>query len=273
MTTYFQKKTYDIQTLPFQTLAPHWHDDFEILYILSGRLEFHINHKTYLADSGEGFFLNAGQVHFARQYGTYPCRFLSFQISQSLLCSEENASVFQKYILPVTNSSSFCHLPLVQRIPWQKYILENIHKMIKDCEAENYGFEFKVHHYVNEIFYYIIRNLSSLPELTKKEQKDILRIKSAMSYLEKTYPEKHTLADIAESCQLSRSECSRLFRRILHVSPIEYLNQLRILHSLPLIALRQQPISSIAKEIGFSGGSYFSETFKKVMGCSPRDYY
>lgn len=145
--------------------------------------------------------------------------------------------------------------------------------MIKDCEAENYGFEFKVHHYVNEIFYYIIRNLSSLPELTKKEQKDILRIKSAMSYLEKTYPEKHTLADIAESSQLSRSECSRLFRRFLHVSPIEYLNQLRILHSLPLIALRQQPISSIAKEIGFSGGSYFSETFKKVMGCSPRDYY
>lgn len=272
MSKNFRKQIFDADVLPAGLLAPHWHDDFEIVYILSGTLAFHINHKTYLASANEGFFLNAGQVHFAEKYKSYPCRFLVFNISQNLLHPEADDQVFRKYIQPVTSSSSFCHITLVPRIPWQKYILENIKKMTSLCQSMEYGYEFKIQHFANEIFYYILQNISSIPELSRQQKKDIVRVKAAMTYLNETYPQKHTLQDIAASCQLSRSECSRLFQRILHCSPVDYLIRLRIFRSLPMVAAHDRPMSAIARDTGFSGGSYFSETFKKVMGCTPRDY-
>ncbi len=269
----FEKTIYEIDHLPFTTLAPCWQESFTIVYILSGTLAFHINHKTYLASSGEGFFLNAGQVYFAEKYKSYPCCFLIIHISQEIFHSGNDDQIFQKYILPVIHHPSFCHLTLVPRVPWQKYILENIKKMMETYRTMQYGYEFKIHHFINEIFYYILQNLSSLPELSRQQKKDIFRIKMVMAYLEKTYPQKLTLHDIAETCQLSRSECSRLFQRILHCSPVDYLIKIRILHSLPLITAHKLSMTDIARKTGFSGGSYFSETFKKVMGVTPRDYY
>lgn len=83
-----------------------------------------------------------------------------------------------------------------------------------------------------------------------------------MTYLEETYARKHTLLDIAQSCMLSRSECSRLFQRILHCSPVDCLIKVRILHSLPLIAAHELSMADIAAKTGFSGGSYFLKRLK-----------
>lgn len=272
MSNTFQIKTYDIHTLPFNMLTPHWHDDFEVVYILTGKLAFHINHKTYLISAGEGFFINAGQIHYAKEYQEYDCCFLTFCIHPSMLYQTEQNPVFEKYILPATTNPAFCYVPLIPRIPWQKYILETIKKMIEICNTKSYGYEFKIQHFTNEIFYYILQNIASLSPPSKKEQKDITRIKHTMTYLEKSYTEKHSLEDISNTCNLSRSECCRLFQRILNCSPIDYVTKLRIRHSLPLILAHEKNMATIAKEVGFSGGSYFSETFKKVMGCTPLQF-
>lgn len=269
----FQKESFDIRTLPGNFMFPHWQDDFELIYVLTGKLEFHINHKTYAVSSGEGFFLNTRQIHYARSYQNYDCTFLSFRVGKEMLCQNEEDPVFQKYILPTISNPSFCHLTLTPKVPWQKYILEIMKKIIHVCNVQNFGYELKIQHFITEIFYYIFQNLSSLPSLSKKEQKDIMRIRTTMDYLNTTYSQKHTLSDISSSCQLSNSECCRLFQRILHCSPVDYLIRLRILKSMPLILEHQKSMAAIAKEVGFSGSSYFSETFKKVIGCSPRDFY
>lgn len=269
----FQKEIWDIHAFPGNLMFPHWQEDFELIYILSGKLEFHINHKTYAVSSGEGFFLNTRQIHYAHSYQEYDCMFLSFRIGMEMLCQNEKDPVFQKYILPAVSNPSFCYIALTPKVPWQKYILEILKKMLEVCDTQHFGYELKIQHFTTEIFYYIFQNTASLPLLSKKEQKDIIRIRNAMSYLNETYPQKHTLSDISASCQLSSSECCRLFQRILNCSPVDYLIRLRIWKSLPLILEHQKSMTLIAKETGFSGSSYFSETFKKVLNCTPRDFY
>lgn len=269
----FSEKVTDIQTLPCQMHHPHWHDAFEFLYVLSGKLEVHINHKAYIASAGEGFFLNARQIHYIKKYQEYDGVFASFLIEKDVLCQNEQDPVYEKYIFPVINNPSFSCFPLVPKIPWQKYILENIKKMLEICRQKTFGYELKIQHFINEIFYYIIRNHNNIKQLSLRDIHDIDRLRTAMSYLENSYQNRLTLADISSSCHLSRSECCRLFQRILQSSPIDYLLRLRIQKSLPLILAHKISMGQIAKEVGFSGSSYFSETFKKVIGCSPRDYY
>ena len=173
---------------------------------------------------------------------------------------------------PLVDHPSFGFLTFVPKVPWQKYILEMIRKMNDICDRPVDGYELKINHFVNEIFYYIFHNVNLSKELSLKESRDLERMKDVMIYLNKTIDQKHTLADIASYCHLSNSECCRLFQRNVHLSPVDYLNQLRIHMSLSEIIKHEKKITDIAKMYGFSGSSYFSEMFKKTLGITPEPF-
>lgn len=269
----FHQDILDIRLLPGQFLFPHWSNDFELIYVLSGTMEFRIRQKAYLISSGEGFFLNAGELHSACAYQSYDCRFVIYRIHPSLLFQTEENPLYQKYIQPLMANPSFGYQTLVNKIPWQKYILEMIRKMNDICGRPTDGYELKIQHFINEIFYYLFHNVNVSKQLSLKESRDLERMKEVMIYLNDTLAQKHTLTEISEFCHLSNSECCRLFQRNVHLSPMDYLNQLRIYTSLSMIIKHEKKMSEIAKLSGFSGSSYFSEMFKKTLGITPRAFY
>lgn len=269
----FKRTILDIRHLPGQFLFPHWCDEFVFIYILSGNMEFRIRHKAFLISFGEGFFLNIGEIYSACTYQSYDCRFVIYRIKPSLLFQSEDNLLYQQYIKPMMDLASFGYQTLVPKIPWQKYILEMIRKMNEICDHPIDGYELKIQHFINEIFYYILHNADLTKELSLKESRDLERMKSVMTYLNDTISKKHTLSDISNFCQLSPSECCRLFQRNVHLSPLDYLNQLRIYQSLPEILKHEKKMSEIAQLYGFSGSSYFSEMFKKTLNLTPRAFY
>lgn len=269
----FQMTELHIRALPGNRIFPHWHDDFELIYIISGKMEFDLRQKAYLISAGEGLFLNSGELHFIHAYQSYDCRFVIFRISPMLFAQTNQSPIYKNYIHPIVSNPSFGFLPLVPKVPWQKYILETMKKMVQLCDKKSFGYEIKVQHFIHEIFYYIFQNIPAQKELTQRELRDLKRIKDVLSYLHETLQEKHRLSDIADFCHLSNSECCRLFQRNLRLSPMEYLNQHRIYESLPEILKHELSMGAIAKEVGFSGSSYFSEMFKKTLGITPRTFY
>ena len=56
------------------------------------------------------------------------------------------------------------------------------------------------------------------------------------------------------------------------MTPFEYLQKCRIWNSMDAVLEKTASMGEIAMENGFAGASYFSETFRKEMGCSPADY-
>ena len=56
------------------------------------------------------------------------------------------------------------------------------------------------------------------------------------------------------------------------MTPFEYLQKCRIWNSMDAVLDKTASMGDIAVENGFAGASYFSETFRKEMGCSPADY-
>ena len=269
----FKRTVLDLCHLPGQFLFPHWNDEFVLIYVLSGNMEFRIRQKAFLVSFGEGFFLNTGEIYSACTYQSYDCRFVIYRINPTLLFQSEDNLLYQQYIKPMMDLPSFGYQTLVTKVPWQKYILEMIRKMNDICDHPTSGYELKIQHFVNEIFYYIFHNVDLTKELSLKESRDLKRMKAVMTYLNDTISEKHTLSDISDFCQLSHSECCRLFQRNVHLSPLDFLNQLRIYRSLPDILKHEKKMSEIAKSYGFSGSSYFSEMFKKTLGITPRAFY
>lgn len=273
-TVSFQRDILNIHLLPGQFLFPHWNEEFTFIYILSGTMEFRIRQKAYLVSSGEAFFLNVGEIFSACSYQpTYDCRFVIYRIRPSLLFQSEESSLYQTYIKPLIEQPSFGYQTLVSKIPWQKYILETIRKMNEILDKKMDGYELKIQHFINEVFYYIFHNIDLSKQLSLKEIRDLSRMKEIMTYLNETIDQKHTLSEISNFCHLSPSECCRLFQRNVHLSPMDYLNQLRIYHSLPEILKHEKKMGEISCMVGFSGSSYFSEMFKKTLGITPRAFY
>ncbi|MBU5348306.1 helix-turn-helix domain-containing protein [Paenibacillus lautus] len=78
--------------------------------------------------------------------------------------------------------------------------------------------------------------------------------------------------ELAERVSLSPAYFSVLFKEHTGISPIQYLNKIRIDHAKLLLRNTALPVKQIAEESGFSDSFYFSRLFHKVTGMSPRDF-
>jgi AraC family transcriptional regulator, arabinose operon regulatory protein len=96
------------------------------------------------------------------------------------------------------------------------------------------------------------------------------RILDAAAYLREHYDERVTIADIAAYCSLSPSRLAHLFKQETDLSPMRYLEQLRICRAQELLLGTNLPIGQIADRCGFSNQLYFSHAFNRATGRSPR---
>jgi len=71
---------------------------------------------------------------------------------------------------------------------------------------------------------------------------------------------------------MSRSTFALKFKATVGASPMEYLTRWRMLLAGDRLTHSGDPISVIALSLGYESESAFSTAFKRVMGCSPRQY-
>ncbi len=97
-------------------------------------------------------------------------------------------------------------------------------------------------------------------------------VKSALVIIRKNITQPINLHEIAENLNISKEHLSRVFKKELGKTVTDYINEIKIKESLYLISSKKYSISEIAFMFGFSNSAYYSTVFKKVLGCSPRDY-
>ena len=81
-----------------------------------------------------------------------------------------------------------------------------------------------------------------------------------------------TLQKLAERVGMSRSVFAQKFKQTVGMSPMEYLTHWRMLLAGDKLTNSADPVSVIALSLGYESESAFSTAFKRVMGCSPRQY-
>lgn len=81
-----------------------------------------------------------------------------------------------------------------------------------------------------------------------------------------------TVEELGRRAGMSRSTFALRFKETVGVSPMEYLTRWRMLLAGDRLANTRDSISEIARSLGYESASAFSKAFKKIMGCSPRQY-
>jgi AraC-like DNA-binding protein len=81
-----------------------------------------------------------------------------------------------------------------------------------------------------------------------------------------------TLQTLAERVGMSRSVFALRFREIVGATPMEYLTRWRMLLAADRLKNSSDGLSAIAHSLGYESESAFGKAFRRVMGCSPRQY-
>ena len=95
------------------------------------------------------------------------------------------------------------------------------------------------------------------------------KLLQAAAYLEARIEEELDLDGCAEHLNLSRRQIERLFNRYLGITPVRYMNDLRLARGRALLAETDMKVTDVAVACGYASTSHFSKSFRKKYGVSP----
>lgn len=254
----------------------HWHDELEIVIITKGTVHARIAGKSVILTAGEGYFANSGILH-SESLETKVGHQHALVFSPRIISQAEDL-IWQSAVVPVLGNPRIPFIRFSPSVPWQKELLQSSEKAWDVGAYDKPGYPIQVRYCLSLAFSLIAANADLIENelrYTSKYQRDELRVKKALLYIEKHYDEDLSIHDIARSAGISVSTCLRLFNTVLGSTPVQYLIRYRLqkaAEELKRSDSDRKTIVEIAYSCGFTDASYFDRCFKKEYRMTPSKY-
>lgn len=251
---------------------PHWHQELELTIVQNGEMEYQVNDKIFSLKSGKGVFSNSKCIHTARPYADRDCNFYSIVFNPILVKSHEN-SFLNHYVDEIVDSMNLQYVELNMEIEWQGKVLSLADQISSLFIEKKYGYDLRIKGKLLELWACLHEGVQPLlKENELSRTKNIQLIKNMLTFIQDNFSKRITLDEIAESANISKSECCRIFKAIMKESPFTYLINYRIQKSIPLLLSNTLSISQVAHMVGFTHASYYAEVFRRIVHISPSCY-
>lgn len=90
--------------------------------------------------------------------------------------------------------------------------------------------------------------------------------------LQRTYAERTSVQGLANAAHMSGRSFLRRFDAATGMTPVRYLQRLRIQKACELFEASTQPVETIAHAVGYEDVSAFRRVFARIMGLTPREF-
>ena len=152
-----------------------------------------------------------------------------------------------------------------------RYSIMALHQ---DLMAPSPAGDLFIGHIARGVTSHYLKTYCACPDtLPLREQKlgarDLQRV---LELIEAQLDTKPVLDDLAAMLGMNTTSfCSR-FKNSTGLPPYQYLLHARVERAKQALRRHEQPLSELALSLGFYDQSQFSNTFRKIVGLSPRDY-
>lgn len=242
----------------------HVMEQFIWIRVLEGSVRFEVNLRNITVSAGETLFINSRQPHAYRGTVETPLRL------RVLIAAPDAVRVpyLDKQLEKMMADSSFSSLVIRPASPLFSYDMDTIFDLARH-RPEAYEFEV-VAKYISLLRQYIRIYSHTNPNDTVRKDTDLESLREMLAFIGENFREEITVDEIAAAGKMSRSKCTRLFRKHLQKSPIEHVQQYRLERSVYLLKNTDLPFSEIALMCGFNQQSYFNRLFAREYGMTPR---
>lgn len=253
-------------------LKLHWHNNIEIILMVSGHAVFNIGSEEIEARPGDILFVNCGQLHSGYSVDNTEVVFNAIVFNGALLASQSPDPYHSKYISPFLESK--LHYPYKISHDQEEYcifepLVENI---IKEFVEKKPGFQLTIKSYLVLLTVGARRNCCTDAAIETNDEfyrLNIERIKVVIKYVENHFAERIALKEVAKMINLSPYHFCKTFKKLTGRTFIDFLNLYRVNEAEELLRNTTLTITEIADKIGFCNINYFDRIFKKYKRYSP----
>jgi AraC-like DNA-binding protein len=97
-------------------------------------------------------------------------------------------------------------------------------------------------------------------------------LRAAVELAHASFDQPLRVADLAAAAGVSADRLERAMRRVLGISPKQYLIRIRAEHAATLLATTDRSIAEVAAECGYYDQSQLTRQFRGHIGLTPREY-
>lgn len=269
----------------------HWHDEIELVFLQAGEFHMEINMEPYDLKAPCICVVNSGELHALRTLSpeytesavVFDPRLLAFQEQDQM--QEQIIDVLMEHQLQLPRMIS-PENPVWEQVLQEYLFMEQA--FLKDSDktkkGKKAGFPAGDQFLADTASGQLIIKASLLKILALLQEAGLLQvreagenvqasyIKTALSYIHEHYREKIYIRDLAARAGLNEQYFCRLFRRIIHMSPMEYTNSYRMKKAAALLEQTELSVTEVAYECGFRDMGGFIREFKKMTGTTPLQY-
>ena len=228
-----------------EAFITNWHEHPELLYFISGNASVHSDDNVIKASRGDLVIISPGRLHEVR--------------------SDTDECVYYCLIPNIEHMSGISSLPTKSN----SYEIVDIYKkIISEFEKKESSYKQVVIGYVKVLFALLSRVKDADSDTESAEKFHI--VKQSINYMYEHLSDDITLDAMCGEIGVSKYYFSHIFREITGQSAIPYLNYLRCQNAKKMIE-DGVGISASAFSSGFHNLSYFSRTYKKLMGMLPSE--
>ena len=233
----------------------HYHDFYEIYYMMNGNCNYFIDDKIYEVFAGDIVLIPKGVIHRTNYVSSEHTRIL-------IECSEN--------MVPESVRNSLSSILYLYR---GTYINKDFYSIFKRLEKEyNNPDQFSremIQSTLNMVFCTFARTKSIVKDARRKNN----MIEDVVAHVKENFNQPINLSQVARDHFVSQEHLSRTFKKHTGFGFNEYLTLVRLQHAEQLLkSPAKMSISEIAYNCGFNDSNYFSDKFKKAYGISPLRY-
>ena len=233
----------------------HAHSYAELFYVVGGKGHIQIDQELHPVSARQLVIINPNVMHTERSMNASPLEYVVLGIEGLELS------------LGAGSESRFKIL--------EHHDADNIHTCIRNILQESHsglpGSDTICQAYTEILVTRLMRStdfaLSKNPLPSSNSQCTEVR-----RYIDAHFKEPLTLERLAEVARVSKFYLAHSFKEEFGISPITYQLNLRIEESCYLLQQTDMPLAQIARVLGFSSSSYFSQIFRKHKGVTPTEF-
>lgn len=253
-----------------QSVEWHWHEQLELSYVKAGAVNCCVGSKRLTLHAGEGIFINSGAIH---RFDAHAPGLLVNYIFSPEFIAEQQSDIYQRFVGPVLRSGSEYRCITGQNTEG-KSMVEAMEELYRIVNTDEFGKELRIRMEISRLWLCLAEVTMNEPGAKEKSRYDVTqaRLHTMLEYIHRDYSRRLTLADIAASANISKSEALRCFRKVLNTTPVKYLNDYRLTKAAKRLLLESGTISDLAGACGFESSGYFCKAFREKYDLSPRKF-
>ena len=249
----------------------HIHYKFEIYYEIEGSRRYFIEDSAYVVNAGSVVLIGENQIHKTASLGDTPSSRIVLNFSREYL--ERVAQAFPTVDFFAFLSEERNHLLTGLTVKQQNQIYGLLQQLLAMEDETSAAADALRRLLLGTL-------LLELKEHCRRQQEQTAEngrisnhtVDQIQAYIAEHYAEKLTLTGIANQFYISPYYLSRMFKKSINLSLIEYINGVRIKAAQNLIERSSDSIAEIAAKTGFLTTAHFRRVFKDATGLSPQQY-